>query len=235
MVHFVPSAPRRGTRAVRKAALSLPLVAMSLAGPPSAVASPPTANAVRLVTDVGTTTATEVRQATSTGPSSHLMLIFPGGDSAYIFGHIKGLPVPVKATPPVATGPAVKHASPAKGNAVTKPHPVAARAPVKPVSGSEAQPVAPVRTFVGDFLVTCYDLSGHTATGALVSMESVAVDPSVIPLGTQLFVPGAGVRTADDTGGLIIGHRLDIWEPTYAACANWGAEEKPVYLINRED
>ena len=99
MVHFVPSAPRRGTRAVRKAALSLPLVAMSLAGPPSAVASPPTANAVRLVTDVGTTTATEVRQATSTGPSSHLMLIFPGGDSAYIFGHIKGLPVPVKATP----------------------------------------------------------------------------------------------------------------------------------------
>ncbi len=229
MVHFVPSAPRRGTRAVRKAALSLPLVAMSLAGPPSAVASPPPAKAVGLVTHVGTTTATAAR------PSSHLMLLFPGGDNAYIFSHIKGLPVLVKATPPVATAPAAKHLSPPKGNAVTKPHPVAAPAPVKHVSATEPPPVAPVRTFVGDFLVTCYDLSGHTATGALVSMESVAVDPSVIPLGTQLYVPGAGLRTADDTGGLIIGHRLDIWEPSYAACANWGAEVKPVYLISRED
>ena len=40
VVRSTRSAPRRGTRAVRKAALSFPLIAMSLAGPPTALASP---------------------------------------------------------------------------------------------------------------------------------------------------------------------------------------------------
>ncbi|MGH9104881.1 MAG: 3D domain-containing protein, partial [Acidimicrobiales bacterium] len=72
------------------------------------------------------------------------------------------------------------------------------------------------RTSLGTFLVTCYDLTGITASGAIAGPESVAVDPSVVPLGTHVYIDGVGARTADDTGGAIIGQHLDIWEPTYA-------------------
>ena len=164
------------------------------------------------------------------------MLLLPGGHGAYVFGHIKAITAPVKGATHGASGGTAKRPAPEQGG-VKPPANAKAQASAKArathVSTNDAQPVVPVRTYVGDFLVTCYDLTGHTATGALVSLQSVAVDPSVIPLGTQIYVPGAGLRTADDTGGLIIGHRLDIWEPTYADCANWGAEEKPVYTVNR--
>ena len=83
---------------------------------------------------------------------------------------------------------------------------------------------------LGTFLVTCYDLSGHTATGAPVSTETVAVDPSVIPLGSHILVDGAGARVAQDTGGAIVGHRLDIWEPSAGQCAAWGSEYRSVWI-----
>jgi 3D (Asp-Asp-Asp) domain-containing protein len=90
---------------------------------------------------------------------------------------------------------------------------------------------APALKLLGSFLVTCYDLTGVTASGEMAGPQSIAVDPSVIPLGTQIFVPGIGVRTADDTGGAIVGDHVDIWEPTYYACATWGAQVRPVYLV----
>ena len=86
-------------------------------------------------------------------------------------------------------------------------------------------------TFLGSFLVTCYDLTGATASGDMAGPESIAVDPSVIPLGTQIYVQGVGLRTADDTGGAITGDHVDIWEPTYYACANWGAQVRAVYRV----
>ncbi len=89
----------------------------------------------------------------------------------------------------------------------------------------------PARIPLGTFMVTCYDLTGHTATGDLAGPESVAVDPSVIPLGTRIYVPGIGERSADDTGGLIIGDHIDIWEPSYGRCADWGARYVPIYRV----
>lgn len=83
---------------------------------------------------------------------------------------------------------------------------------------------------LGTFIVTCYDLGGTTATGAPVGPETVAVDPSVIPLGSRILVEGAGQRIAEDTGGLIRGNRLDIWAPSYAACADWGVQPRQVWL-----
>jgi len=57
--------------------------------------------------------------------------------------------------------------------------------------------------------------------------ESIAVDPSVITARTQIYVQGVGLRTADDTGGAITGDHVDIWEPTYYACAIGGAKSGP--------
>ena len=68
---------------------------------------------------------------------------------------------------------------------------------------------------------TCYDLPGHTATGMPVGHGVVAVDPSVIPLGTRISVPGYGNGVAADVGGGIKGATIDLWM-TPSQCAAWG-------------
>jgi 3D (Asp-Asp-Asp) domain-containing protein len=68
---------------------------------------------------------------------------------------------------------------------------------------------------------TCYDLPGRTATGMPVGQGVVAVDPSVIPLGTRLYVPGYGNGVAADVGGGIKGAVIDLWM-TPTQCAAWG-------------
>ena len=95
------------------------------------------------------------------------------------------------------------------------------------------RPSAPSQhlNFLGNFLVTCYDLSGLTKNGSMAGLQSAAVDPGVIPLGTQIYVQGVGVRTADDTGGAIVGDHVDIWEPTFGQCAAWGAQQRAVYSV----
>jgi 3D (Asp-Asp-Asp) domain-containing protein len=69
---------------------------------------------------------------------------------------------------------------------------------------------------------TCYDLPGKTATGIPVGRGVVAVDPSVIPLGSRLYVPGYGHGIAADVGSGIRGAVIDLWFPTFAQCAAWG-------------
>ena len=55
-------------------------------------------------------------------------------------------------------------------------------------------------------------LSNYTADGTnLVSDPNViAVDPSVIPLGSYVEIPGYGIFRAADTGGAIYGNRIDV-------------------------
>jgi 3D (Asp-Asp-Asp) domain-containing protein len=69
---------------------------------------------------------------------------------------------------------------------------------------------------------TCYDLPGRTATGMPVGRGVVAVDPSVIPLGSRLYIPGYGNGVAADIGGGVQGDVIDLWFRTYSECAGWG-------------
>ena len=68
------------------------------------------------------------------------------------------------------------------------------------------------------FWVTGYDLTGTTASGAPAGPGVVAVDPGLIGLGSYVQIQGLGIYRALDTGGLIQGYHLDVWEPTAAAC-----------------
>ena len=57
------------------------------------------------------------------------------------------------------------------------------------------------------------ELNGHgiTASGKRVQRGHVAVDPSVIPLGTEFYTEEHGILKAEDTGGNIKGNRIDIF------------------------
>jgi 3D (Asp-Asp-Asp) domain-containing protein len=71
---------------------------------------------------------------------------------------------------------------------------------------------------------TGYCLTGTTATGIPVSWGVVAVDPSVIPLGTKMFVPGYGEGVAADTGSAVQGAMIDLWFPSCAQALGWGSK-----------
>ncbi|RLC89660.1 MAG: hypothetical protein DRI37_03420 [Chloroflexi bacterium] len=51
---------------------------------------------------------------------------------------------------------------------------------------------------------------GRTATGIPMRDGIVAVDPRVISLGTNVYVPGYGLGLAADTGSAIKGKRIDL-------------------------
>ena len=84
------------------------------------------------------------------------------------------------------------------------------------------RPAAPggTRTLVVD--AVAYHLPGHTASGLPVGKGIVAVDPTVIPLGTRLFVPGYGPAVAADVGSAVKGNIIDLWMPSTAQALAWG-------------
>lgn len=94
-------------------------------------------------------------------------------------------------------------------------------APAAPAQASIASaPAAGGRMLTVD--AVAYSLPGYTASGLPVGQGVVAVDPSVIPLGTRMFVPGYGPAVAADVGSAIQGLIIDLWFPTYEQAAAWG-------------
>ena len=71
-----------------------------------------------------------------------------------------------------------------------------------------------------------YHLPGRTASGLPVGVGVIAVDPTVIPLGTRVFVPGYGPAVAADVGTAIKGNIIDLWMPTHRAGARLGAAHR---------
>ncbi|MEA2016369.1 MAG: 3D domain-containing protein [Actinomycetota bacterium] len=61
-----------------------------------------------------------------------------------------------------------------------------------------------------------------TATGIEVREGIIAVDPDIIPLGTEVEIKDMGVFTAEDTGGKIKGNRLDIYFDSKKEAKNFG-------------
>lgn len=75
---------------------------------------------------------------------------------------------------------------------------------------------------------------GHiTATGIdlWVNPMCVAVDPSVIPLGSMVEVPGYGIAIAGDTGGAIKGYKVDLHFKTTKEAINWGRRTVTIHVL----
>jgi 3D (Asp-Asp-Asp) domain-containing protein/peptidoglycan hydrolase CwlO-like protein len=77
---------------------------------------------------------------------------------------------------------------------------------------------------------TGYCLTGTTAIGIPVAWGVVAVDPSFIPLGTRMFVPGYGEGVAADTGSAVKGATIDLWFPSCARALAWGRRTVTITL-----
>jgi 3D (Asp-Asp-Asp) domain-containing protein len=86
--------------------------------------------------------------------------------------------------------------------------------------------------------VTAYNsnepgLSNRTATGALVHEGVIAVDPSVIPYGTHLYVEGYGFGVAADRGGSIKNNKLDVYVANYQKAMQFGSKSGVnVYILD---
>ena len=88
-------------------------------------------------------------------------------------------------------------------------------------------------TALGKFTLTHYTHTGNrTASGHYPTLKTVAVDTSIIPMGSLLWVEGYGLRVAMDTGGAIKGKKLDIFVNSHNEAINKGVKKDvKVYLI----
>lgn len=78
--------------------------------------------------------------------------------------------------------------------------------------------------------------TGITATGqnlnANPNKKVIAVDPSVIPLGSRVYVEGYGEAIAGDTGGDIKGNRIDLHFPDKSSANSFGRKNVTVRIID---
>ena len=74
--------------------------------------------------------------------------------------------------------------------------------------------------------------SSYTARGNLLRKGLVAVDTSIIPLGTRLYIPGYGYAIADDTGGSIRGNRIDLAFDSHGEALQFGVQRITVYIVD---
>lgn len=95
---------------------------------------------------------------------------------------------------------------------------------------------------VGNCKITCYTPDpgenggwSVTATGESLSAnvwKAVAVDPSVIPLGSTVYIEGLGTFIAKDTGGAIKGNRIDLLVGSKSEAYSIGVQYRDVYVLN---
>ncbi len=82
----------------------------------------------------------------------------------------------------------------------------------------------------------CKGCSGISATGINLrlnpEMKAIAVDPSVIKLGSKVWVEGYGTAIAVDTGGAIKGNKIDILVQTEIQAITWGVKRVRIQVLN---
>lgn len=71
----------------------------------------------------------------------------------------------------------------------------------------------------------------YTATGSRLKKGIVSVDPKLIPLGTRLYIEGYGYAVADDVGGAIKGHRIDLAYDSRSEALQFGRQTVKVYVL----
>ena len=94
-----------------------------------------------------------------------------------------------------------------------------------------------------DVEATAYTTEGKsfniTKSGAVARYGIIAVDPTVIPMGTRMYIASEdgdwtyGYAIAGDTGGFIKGNRIDLFYNTNAECIDFGRRNVRVYILEQ--
>ncbi|MBU3127623.1 3D domain-containing protein [Clostridium tagluense] len=84
---------------------------------------------------------------------------------------------------------------------------------------------------------TAYSMGGFTSSGSRTTRNpngysTIAVDPSVIPMGSKVYIEGYGYAIASDTGSAIKGSIIDVFFNTEAEVLNWGRRNVRIRIIN---
>lgn len=73
--------------------------------------------------------------------------------------------------------------------------------------------------------------SGRTPRRVEGGLSTIAVDPSVIPMGSKVYVDGYGYAVAADTGTAIKGNKIDLYFNSYQESCDWGLKQVNVTII----
>ena len=80
---------------------------------------------------------------------------------------------------------------------------------------------------------TAYCGDTITSTGTVpIEGNTIAVDPSIIPYGSKVYIPKFNrVFIAEDCGSAIKGNRIDIFMTDYNRCMEWGYQDIDIYIL----
>lgn len=159
----------------------------------------------------------------------HSDLIHPGLN-LLIFEGLKDTTITLTEKPvqPAAPTPAPTESAPAVEATTPAPAAPAAEAPASSSKEIIVEATA--------YTASCEGCSGITATGINLienpNQKVISVDPSVIPLGSRVYVEGYGEAIAGDTGGAIKGNKIDVFIPSKQDAINFGRKQLKVTILN---
>lgn len=112
---------------------------------------------------------------------------------------------------------------------------------IKALQAQKAR-VTPIQSWTREtFILTAYDdceacqgqWVGRTSTGATPTPNrTIAVDPEVIPYGTQVIIDGQ-IYTAEDCGGAIKGNRIDIFMGSHEEAQQFGKQTQEIIILHQ--
>jgi 3D (Asp-Asp-Asp) domain-containing protein len=76
---------------------------------------------------------------------------------------------------------------------------------------------------------------GITASGLRAQVGVVAVDPSVIPLHTKMYIEGYGFAVAGDTGSAVKGNIIDLYFDSSSEVRAFGRQKRKVYILTDQN
>lgn len=91
-----------------------------------------------------------------------------------------------------------------------------------------------MRVYATHYDANCLGCSGrgNTSIGMKAGKGVIAVDPSVIKMRSNVYIPGYGKAVAGDTGGAIKGNIIDLGFDD-AKTSGWSARYVDIYLIDK--
>jgi 3D (Asp-Asp-Asp) domain-containing protein len=86
-----------------------------------------------------------------------------------------------------------------------------------------------IATAYSDGLLTA---SGRSPSRNPNGLSTIAVDPSVIPIGSKVYIEGYGYAIAADTGGAIRGNKVDLYFNSHNETSIWGRRNVNVTILS---